>query len=238
LKDHVREAHPTIQHFLTYADNYAVGYFKKQGFTKEINLDRVRWAGYIKDYEGGTIMQCTMLPRLIYLDARAILHQQKEAILAKIRQVSRSHIVHRGLDIFPPGVESVDPAEVPGLKDLGWTPAMDELTRRPQRGPQHNIMQRLLTDMQNQPTAWAFARPVNKDEVADYYDMVKYPMDLETMEYKLDGNQYNILDDFLADAKAIFDNCRSYNAETSNYVKNANKLEAYLRERVKVYTDD
>lgn len=27
-----------------------------QGFTKEISLDRSVWAGYIKDYEGGTIM--------------------------------------------------------------------------------------------------------------------------------------------------------------------------------------
>jgi hypothetical protein len=30
VKDYVRKAHPTITHFLTYADNYAIGYFKKQ----------------------------------------------------------------------------------------------------------------------------------------------------------------------------------------------------------------
>jgi histone acetyltransferase len=57
LKDMVRELHPGVEHFLTYADNYAVGYFKKQGFTKEITLDRMLWAAYIKDYEGGTLMQ-------------------------------------------------------------------------------------------------------------------------------------------------------------------------------------
>ena len=56
LKDHVRRTSP-IEHFLTYADNYAIGYFKKQGFTREITLDRSIWVGYIKDYEGGTIMQ-------------------------------------------------------------------------------------------------------------------------------------------------------------------------------------
>lgn len=28
----------------------------QQGFSKEIKLDRSVWAGYIKDYEGGTIM--------------------------------------------------------------------------------------------------------------------------------------------------------------------------------------
>lgn len=31
-----------LTHFLTYADNNAVGYFAKQGFTKEITLDRDR----------------------------------------------------------------------------------------------------------------------------------------------------------------------------------------------------
>lgn len=30
LKDHIKEDFPTIMHFLTYADNYAIGYFKKQ----------------------------------------------------------------------------------------------------------------------------------------------------------------------------------------------------------------
>ncbi|KAL9035420.1 MAG: hypothetical protein Q9180_004871, partial [Flavoplaca navasiana] len=50
LKDYVKATSP-IQHFLTYADNYAIGYFKKQGFTKEITLEKPRWMGYIKDYE-------------------------------------------------------------------------------------------------------------------------------------------------------------------------------------------
>nr|AAT97343.1 GDBD-H3-Gcn5-HA fusion protein [Yeast two-hybrid vector pDG1] len=59
LKDYVRNT-SNIKYFLTYADNYAIGYFKKQGFTKEITLDKSIWMGYIKDYEGGTLMQCNM----------------------------------------------------------------------------------------------------------------------------------------------------------------------------------
>jgi hypothetical protein len=38
-----------------------------------------------------------------------------QAILAKVRQVSRSHIVHRGRDIFPAGITSVDPSKVAAL---------------------------------------------------------------------------------------------------------------------------
>jgi histone acetyltransferase len=56
LKDYISD-HTNIKHYLTYADNYATGYFKKQGFTTEISLDKRKWVGYIKDYEGGTIMQ-------------------------------------------------------------------------------------------------------------------------------------------------------------------------------------
>lgn len=50
--------------------------------------------GYIKDYEGGTLMQCSMLPRVRYLEAGRILLKQKETVQAKIRILSKSHIIH------------------------------------------------------------------------------------------------------------------------------------------------
>ncbi|GAA6012830.1 hypothetical protein JCM11491_006192 [Sporobolomyces phaffii] len=238
LKDYVK-ASTKCMHFLTYADNYAIGYFKKQGFTKEIQLDRSVWAGYIKDYEGGTIMHCAMLPRVKYLEVAAILAKQKEVILAKIRQLSQSHVVHPGLPFFanaPPG-SKIDHTRVPGLKESGWTPEMDELTRRPKRGPQFAVMKKLLTLLVDHPSSWAFANPVNAQEVTDYYDVIKEPMDFATMESKLEGNSYATLDQFIYDSRLIFNNCRSYNDNQSNYVKNANKLETYLNEQLKVYTD-
>ena len=122
FKMHIRKAYPNMWHFLTYADNYAVGYFEKQGFSKEITLDRSVWAGYIKDYEGGTIMQCTVLRKVDYLDKTNITNLQQEAIMTKIRQISRSHIVHPGLPQFqegaPPDVV-VGPKDVPGLSKNG-----------------------------------------------------------------------------------------------------------------------
>lgn len=118
FKHHIRRTYPDMMHFLTYADNYAVGYFKKQGFSKDITLDRSIWAGYIKDYEGGTIMQCTMLRKVNYLEKEDIVAQQREAILTKIRQMSKSHIVYPGLPQFRHGAGAnvtVDPKDVPGL---------------------------------------------------------------------------------------------------------------------------
>mgnify|MGYP006092108451 FL=1 len=45
-----------VTHFLTYADNYAIGYFEKQGFVKQLTMPRERWNGFIKDYDGGTLV--------------------------------------------------------------------------------------------------------------------------------------------------------------------------------------
>lgn len=42
-----------------------------------------------------------------------------QAILAKLRLVSRSHIVHSGKDLWKPGVEKLDPSKVPGLRKPG-----------------------------------------------------------------------------------------------------------------------
>lgn len=132
-----------IEYFLTYADNYAIGYFKKQGFSKlvlvlvstvpstiarfsshpspasperssrflflsfftfapailphfsplflffftcnfvstvraggltphvhlpQISMPLARWKGYIKDYDGGTLMECKINQKVNYLD--------------------------------------------------------------------------------------------------------------------------------------------------------------------------
>jgi histone acetyltransferase len=107
-----------MMHFLTYADNYAVGYFWKQGFSKDITLPKSVWAGYIKDYEGGTIMQCTMIRKVDYIEKADIISQQREAILTKIREMSKSHIVYDGLPQFQNNTDpniTVNPEDVPGL---------------------------------------------------------------------------------------------------------------------------
>jgi histone acetyltransferase len=88
LKDYIK-ASSNMMHLLTYADNSAIPYFKKQGFTKEITLDDSIWKGCIKDYEGGTLMQCSMLPRVRYLEVGRMLLKQKKCVRAKIQAFSK-----------------------------------------------------------------------------------------------------------------------------------------------------
>ncbi|KAL0634910.1 histone acetyltransferase [Maublancomyces gigas] len=232
LKDYVK-ATSDVMHFLTYADNYAIGYFKKQGFTKEITLDKQKWMGYIKDYEGGTIMQCSMIPRIRYLEAARMLAKQKEAVHAKTRAISKSHIVHAPPKAFKNGPCKIDPSSIPAIKEAGWSPEMDELARQPKHGPHYAQLLHLLNEMQNHQSAWPFQKPVSQDEVPDYYNVITEPMDLETMEKRLEEDAYSSPEEFIRDAKLIFNNCRRYNNESTSYWKNANKLEKFMNQKLK-----
>ncbi|KAK3049632.1 histone acetyltransferase [Extremus antarcticus] len=237
LKDYVK-ATSDVMHFLTYADNYAIGYFKKQGFTKEITLDKRKWMGYIKDYEGGTIMQCSMLPRIRYLEMGRLLLKQKAAVHAKIRAVSKSYEVHLPPSAFKktkPGqpLPEIDPLDIPAIRATGWSKAMDEIARQPRRNPSHPLLLQLLSALQNCSASWPFVAPVNGDEVHDYYEVIKEPMDLSTMEGKLEKDQYDNVEDFVKDVLLMVRNCKRYNAETTPYAKAANKMEKELWKKVR-----
>lgn len=64
FKEHMQNE--KIEYLMTYADNYAIGYFKKQGFSRECRMPIERWKGYIKDYDGGTMMECYIHPTIDY----------------------------------------------------------------------------------------------------------------------------------------------------------------------------
>ncbi|XWS76324.1 hypothetical protein CRYUN_Cryun01aG0166200 [Craigia yunnanensis] len=101
LKQHARDV-DGLTHFLTYTDNNAVGYFIKQGFTKEIHLEKDRWQGYIKDYDGGILMECKIDPKLPYTDLSTMTRRQRQKEAGITKKV-------------------VKVEDITGLKVAGWT---------------------------------------------------------------------------------------------------------------------
>jgi len=110
---------------------------------------------------------------------------------------------------------------------------MDELARQPKHGPHYGQLLHILNEMQNHQASWPFQKPVSQDEVPDYYNVITEPMDLETMEKRLEEDAYGSPEDFVRDAKLIFTNCRRYNNESTSYWKNANKLEKFMNSKLK-----
>ncbi|CEP07064.1 hypothetical protein [Parasitella parasitica] len=196
LKDYV-SSNTNMKHYLTYADNYATGYFKKQGFTTEITLDKRKWVGYIKDYEGGTIMQCTTVPKVKYLHVHDTLAIQKKAVYEKMKE-----------------------------------------SNRPRHPPHYNQMRHLVTELRANAYSWPFHEAVNAEEVTDYYDVITEPMDLTTLDENVETDVYHTMEEFIRDVYKIFDNCRAYNAEATNYTRCANRLERYFKERLRVWTNN
>lgn len=229
LKEKVKErTGGRVHHFLTYADNYAIGYFKKQGFYKQISLDRAVWAGYIKDYDGGTLMQCTMVPNVDYLSIYQMVHQQKLALVRKIEATSPCSKVYPGLASFP-----IDPLDIPGVKDSGWSAELSKLTDVPRRSKMYETLRPILNDLQSHPAAWPFAEPVDREEVPSYYQQIAHPMDLATMDTKLESEQYPDVKSFADDVFLVVKNCRSFNDPDTTYYKNANSLEKFFLEKLR-----
>lgn len=48
--------------------------------------------------------------------------------------------------------------------------------RQPKRSPHHALLQQVLNDLQNDPSAWPFVKPVDSGVVTDYYSVIKSPM--------------------------------------------------------------
>lgn len=71
-----------------------------------------------------------------------------------------------------------------------------------------------LSELMREKRCHVFNRPVDPEVVFDYYDVVKCPMDLETMRMKVDDDVYPTLAHFLRDITQIVYNAKMYNPLT------------------------
>jgi histone acetyltransferase len=169
-----------IEYFITYADNYAIGYFKKQGFTKSITMPKGRYQGLIKDYDGGTMMECYVHPSIDFTRIPEMLAAQRKFILNRIRLKANSNQVYDALPKnFSPRLEGVSRANeaaaramaIPGMIEAGWT--MTDLLAATGQGKdvdraKNALKSELLSivrKVEEQQFAWPFREPVDTSEV-------------------------------------------------------------------------
>lgn len=227
FKDEIKSSfNEEVMDILAYADLTAVGFFKKQGFTRDVTLDKKLWVGVIKDYIQSGLMQCTMLEKIRYVESARMILKQKETLLAKLAHADRSDIVHPPPAQWSQGiVYPILPHTIKGIKESGWSPEMDAYAResgsRPYSTPLHDFLAHLKRGKQVHP----FLEPVDENDVPDYYKVIENPMDLQTMGTKLKEGQYDSPKAFVEDVKLIISNCRQYNRPTTQFYKAAGTLE-------------
>lgn len=243
-----------ILYFLTYADNHAIGYFEKQGFDKTISMPKSNYVGYIKDYDGGTLMECYIHPTIDYLRIREMIAEQRKWVLDKLEERFQASPVYElpgPIDATKPLLDQIPGASLrpslpvlparctgAGLRELGYTEDELQSYMRPESAADDARSEADMADMaallestKAHEAAWPFLEPVDTTEVDDYLDKIKEPIDLSTMETKLRERKYAHFRDLKADLMKMFDNCRLYN-ETGIFVKTADALEKHVRHEV------
>jgi len=179
LKEYTKSEN--IFNFLTFADNYAIGYFKKQGFTKVSSLANSQWSGFIKEYDGGTLMECKLHEKVNYLYIRRILELQKLHALGEIKKISNSHVIHPGIESLKSSIDekkNVDYELIKGLNEAGWSSSRMKKKEIEEIDCAHLLAKigAIIKAVKNTKDSWPFLTAVDGKQVSDYYTIIKNPM--------------------------------------------------------------
>uniref|UniRef100_A0AAR2JD56 ATPase family AAA domain-containing protein 2 n=1 Tax=Pygocentrus nattereri TaxID=42514 RepID=A0AAR2JD56_PYGNA len=102
-----------------------------------------------------------------------------------------------------PGPRQLSPEEQRRLEE------QEENTLRELRLFLRDVTKRLATDKRFQ----IFSKPVDIEEVSDYLEVIREPMDLSTIMMKIDTHKYTTAKDFLMDVDLICSNALEYNPD-------------------------
>lgn len=94
-------------------------------------------------------------------------------------------------------------------------------------------MLKLTNWLLSRPDALPFAEPVDWRalELYDYPKIVRKPMDLGTVKRKLEKQQYDDIEECAQDIRLIWNNCKTYNADGSDFYLLAESLSKRFEER-------
>ena len=92
-----------------------------------------------------------------------------------------------------------------------------------------NFYLAVLAQIKKTPSAFPFLKPVDPIvlEIPDYFDVIKHPMDLSTIEKKLKQKQYQVPSEFTHDLNQIWVNSYSYNAKGSDMYVMTTEMEKF-----------
>lgn len=83
--------------------------------------------------------------------------------------------------------------------------------------------------------AWIFYEPVDTEmlECPNYYEVIKNPMDMSTMEKKMDNGDYSTAQEFADDIKLMISNCELFNSPTHAIIPLCQKFKKVFEARFK-----
>ena len=86
------------------------------------------------------------------------------------------------------------------------------------------VLETVANKLKNITESWPFHKPVDKKKIKNYYDMIKQPMDLETLARNAKSHQYSSREEFVADVELMYSNSAMFNGEESQFTKKAAEI--------------
>ncbi|KAH6834914.1 DNA-binding bromodomain-containing protein [Perilla frutescens var. hirtella] len=91
--------------------------------------------------------------------------------------------------------------------------------------PDKKLVVYILDRLQKKDTYGVFSEAVDPDELPDYFDIIKQPMDFGTVRKKLDNGSYKYLEELEGDVFLICSNAMQYNASDTVYYRQARTIQ-------------
>jgi histone acetyltransferase len=198
---------PAVTRFLTYADDTAIGFFSRLGFTRNITLPHHVWRGRIKDYVKATLMECVIREGVDYRAIPDMVHIQRQRLLELFP-------VHSGSKALPADVaarlETPDENTVQNMLKLH-----EGLVRHDKAAPFHQPVQEL------------------RELYLGYAEKIRNPIDLLMIKSRLDQKPiyYRTMYMFLADVFVMLRNCQLFNGKGSIFYEDSEYLVRWLGEQ-------
>ncbi|KAL9662987.1 hypothetical protein QQ045_027823 [Rhodiola kirilowii] len=104
--------------------------------------------------------------------------------------------------------------------------------------PEKKLLELILDKLQKKDIYGVYAEPVDPEELPDYFDIIKHPMDFATVRKKLANGKYSTLDQIERDVLLICTNAMQYNEPDTVYHKQARTIQEMARKKFQKFRSD
>lgn len=97
------------------------------------------------------------------------------------------------------------------------------------------LMYKVLQKILQCKYAWPFKNAVSEDDAPDYNTIIQTPMDLSTVQLKINNKVYKSRIEFVSDLDLLVQNCLTYNGDDTFYGKLAIKFGNYCKRWLQIF---
>lgn len=97
--------------------------------------------------------------------------------------------------------------------------------------PDKKTLELILDKLQKKDIYGVYAEPVDPEELPDYHEVIKNPMDFSTVRKKLGSGKYATFEQFEHDVFLICENAMQYNSSDTIYFKQAFSIQELARRK-------